>query len=418
MDTIFELQSFRCCGSTYELVGEATRGERRVTFNIPVEGEIYQEIRRCVNLDDGSRYRLSLQCKWDPFRQRYFSSVTRIKQNKRKLLYFPCSPAYRDSLLRLHDISFTSHPKPTRSVSHPFKAAMQICIVGCFFAVCILFLNYDFNSINRTIAPNNWVVSAAQQPAVADTNEEPPLEQLDGAGASQDFASPETTQDLASPQTPEEGNDALLGSDDDASDDEEESGSAVLETGVLVKSLPEGYVALTFDDGPSPYTREIVDILREHQVDATFFFIGVHALKYPNAVKYASDNNMVVGNHSWSHRSLIGRGPEIIRDEIAKTNDYLSSITDAPVTVFRPPFGHVNDQLINIVTDEQMKVILWNRDPRDWRVNNSKDILDYFYRIDSSGGIYVLHENELTVRALPEIIQHLKQNDLQFTVLQ
>lgn len=417
MDTIFELRSFRCCGSTYELVGEATRGERRVIFNLPVEGEVYQELRRCVDLDDGSRYRLSLQCKWDPFRQRYFSSVTRIKQNKRKLLYFPCSAAYRDSLLRLHDISFTSHQKPTRPVSHPLKSAMQFCIVGFSFAACVFFLNYDFNSINRTIAPANWVVSAAQQPAVADAIGEPPLVQSDEAGASQDLASPETTQDSASPQTPEEDNAVLLGPDDDAANDEGESGSAVLETGVLVKSLPKGYVALTFDDGPSPYTRAIVDILREHQVDATFFFIGVHALKYPDAVKYVSDNNMVVGNHSWSHRSLIGRGPETIRDEITKTNDYLSSLTDAPVTVFRPPFGHVNNQLTSIVTDEQMKVILWNRDPRDWRVNNSKDILDYFYRIDPSGGIYVLHENELTVKALPEIIQHLKQNGLQFAVL-
>ncbi len=66
-----------------------------------------------------------------------------------------------------------------------------------------------------------------------------------------------------------------------------------LETGI-----PEGYVALSFDDGPSKFTKEIIDILTEHQVPATFFFIGKNALKYPDEVEYAVLREMSVQNHS------------------------------------------------------------------------------------------------------------------------
>ena len=61
----------------------------------------------------------------------------------------------------------------------------------------------------------------------------------------------------------------------------------------------EGYVALTFDDGPSEYTKQIVDILLEQQVAATFFFVGRYAVQHQDAVKYAADSQMSVQSHSW-----------------------------------------------------------------------------------------------------------------------
>lgn len=402
METVFELQSFRRRGVSYELVGEATRGEGRVPFSLAVDGETFQAIKQCVGPEDGNRYRLSLQCQWDPFRQQYFSSVTRIEQHRRRLLYFPCSTGYRDALTRLHDISFTLPPKPARSQLRSLKTAAHISILGFLLAVCMISLYY-FNGADRAIAPHNRVVLAAQQTTAAETSGPPARADTDRAVALAPAPGPEAMDELPPP--------------DDVSGDEGMSGAAVLETGVLVKSLPGGYAALTFDDGPSRYTREIVDILREHKVGATFFFIGLHALKYPEAVKYASDHRMVVGNHSWSHTGLSGKGPGDLRNEVVKTNDYLSSITDTPVTVFRPPFGHTNDQLINILADEQMKIVLWNRDPRDWNVKDARSIIDYVRNTDPSGGIYVLHENELTVQALPEIIRYLQQNNVEITVL-
>lgn len=65
---------------------------------------------------------------------------------------------------------------------------------------------------------------------------------------------------------------------------------------------------------------------------------------------------------------------------------------------------------------QQLKVLLWNRDPEDWKAGSKEAILDYFYRTDPSGGIYLLHEKQITVQALPEIIDFLKGRGLKFAV--
>lgn len=405
METIFELQSFRTRGSVHELVGEAVRGKRRVPFSLPVDGETFKACRRCVSLGDGSRYRLSLRCKWNPFQRRYFSAVSRIEQNRRRLLYFPCTAAYRDALRRLPATAvFTVPPKPKTRVWRRLKAALHISILGFFLAACTISLLY-LGGAHRAIAPQSRVVSAAQPPAAPEGGRQLRLAGETDAGSPAGPAVP--GHDTGGPTPPPGETGAAAGFE-----------TLPFKVGAVVNNLPAGYVALTFDDGPSAHTREIVDILREHQIGATFFFIGVHARQHPEAVRYAHEQQMSVGSHSWSHTDLKRKGPAELRHEITATNDYLTSLTGTPVTLLRPPYGHVSDQLVDIVTGEQMKIVLWNRDPRDWSVNNARDIINYVHNTQASGGIYVLHENERTVQALPEIIRHLKGNNMRFIVLE
>jgi len=80
-------------------------------------------------------------------------------------------------------------------------------------------------------------------------------------------------------------------------------------------SLPKGYVALSFDDGPSKYTKEIVDILVEHEVAATFLFVGNKVAHNVEAVKYASEHRMSIGSHSWDHSKMTDNGDEQNRNK-------------------------------------------------------------------------------------------------------
>jgi len=182
--------------------------------------------------------------------------------------------------------------------------------------------------------------------------------------------------------------------------------------------LPEGYVALTFDDGPSEYTKKIVDILIENQVGATFFFIGVHALSYPESVQYASSKGMSIGNHTWNHKNLTTLSTDEQKKEIEKTDAYLTSLTDKPVTLFRPPYGREDEKLMETLDSKQLRSLGWNRDPRDWQVSTTREIENYFSKTDPCGAIYLLHENKFTSEALPDFIKKLKEENLEIVVLQ
>ncbi|OUS74401.1 hypothetical protein B1748_21510 [Paenibacillus sp. MY03] len=191
-----------------------------------------------------------------------------------------------------------------------------------------------------------------------------------------------------------------------------------LDPGSPVYSLPKGYVALTFDDGPSDYTKAIVDLLRERGVAGTFLFIGRNADRYTVEAAYAAEQGMAVGNHSWDHSNLTTKEMDDISVNIAKANEVIGKHSDASVSVFRPPYGALNDDMAIAAEELGMKMLMWNRDPKDWQAASSKEIIRYFKTIDASGGIYVMHEKKATLDALPDIIDYLLEQDLKFAVFQ
>src|SRR6185437_13157136 len=101
-------------------------------------------------------------------------------------------------------------------------------------------------------------------------------------------------------------------------------------------------------------------------------------------------------------------------ENLSKTNRVLESLTHTAVTLFRPPYGAVNNELVSEVKKLDMKTLLWNRDPEDWNAKKPEDIIRYFHQVEAAGGVYVLHENKNTLEALPEIIKYLKEKNLTF----
>ncbi|SEQ40925.1 polysaccharide deacetylase family protein [Piscibacillus halophilus] len=185
-----------------------------------------------------------------------------------------------------------------------------------------------------------------------------------------------------------------------------------------ITGLPDGYVALTFDDGPSEYTKDIADILAEHGVAGTFFFIGKNIEDYPEIVRYVEEQGHIIGSHSYDHRNLNELTPPLLENDILESITGLEGLVGRQVELFRPPFGSADDEVVEVIKENGLKTVMWNRDPKDWEAENAQDIVSYFSSVDSSGGIYILHENAETVRALPQILSHLESEDLQVVGLQ
>jgi len=117
---------------------------------------------------------------------------------------------------------------------------------------------------------------------------------------------------------------------------------------------------LTFDDGPSESTKEILDLLRPYGIRATFFLIGFRADQRPDLVKLIADDGHVIGNHTWDHVPLadtlnnaeaagdVQRGIEVVKLKLQQANDGLATILGAAPSPFRGPYLNVNDCVLDI----------------------------------------------------------------------
>lgn len=185
----------------------------------------------------------------------------------------------------------------------------------------------------------------------------------------------------------------------------------------LTFSIPEGYVALTFDDGPSKYTKTIVDILKKHEVGGTFFFIGYNVQKHPELVNYVHSHGFSIGSHSMTHTPMNKQSLEEQQYEIRESKKLLEEIIGEPVKLFRPPYGLFNEQTQSIAENEQCQMVLWNSDPRDRDTEDPNEIIEKIKSENPSSKIITLHESQQLVEALPEIIIYLKQHNLHIVSL-
>jgi len=189
-------------------------------------------------------------------------------------------------------------------------------------------------------------------------------------------------------------------------------------TDAVTYSLPKGYVALTFDDGPSKYSAKIMKVLKEHQVGGTFFFVGENAGKHPAAVRAIQENGFSIGSHSMNHANMPLLAYEEQEAQIKRAAESIEAITKQPVTLFRPPYGAFNEMTEEASRSYGSSIVLWNRDPEDWLTRDKDKILHYVRHTEPSGSIILLHESQAVIDALPSIIAYLKDQHLKIVSLQ
>ncbi len=186
------------------------------------------------------------------------------------------------------------------------------------------------------------------------------------------------------------------------------------------QSIPE--VALTFDDGPNPYyTQQVLAVLQQYGIKATFFCIGRQVAQYPSLVKqeYAAGN--VIGNHTWSHANLTQLSSDTILTQINTTSDAIQQAIGVRPTFFRPPYGVINTNVLTQANQLGLTTIVWNDEARDWTTPGISVISSRILGLAGNGAIILLHDGggnrSQTVAALPTIITSLQQQGYTFVTL-
>lgn len=177
------------------------------------------------------------------------------------------------------------------------------------------------------------------------------------------------------------------------------------------------YVALTFDDGPGPYTSQLVDLLKQWNARATFFEIGRKVVRHPGLVRKEATVG-ALGDHSFTHPNLITLPRARIIGELARTQKTIKRITKRKVILFRPPFGDNDPGILKIARGLGMLEIMWNQDSGDASeasTPSSQEIYQHLVDRVRAGGIVLMHEDEqvpATLNALKLYLPAFQQTGL------
>lgn len=174
-------------------------------------------------------------------------------------------------------------------------------------------------------------------------------------------------------------------------------------------------VALTFDDGPGPFTQYAVDTLKAAGAKASFFLVG--KLFYSNTNQKESKIEAKfgdVGDHSWSHYGLAGESPSTLQSEVVRPLKIIEKYSGENVLYFRPPWGSRDSALDAFVKSQGMIEVMWTLDTHDSEGAKTDEIVSAIDNQAQPGSIILLHENRGTTRnALPAILQILAAKGLQ-----
>ncbi len=165
----------------------------------------------------------------------------------------------------------------------------------------------------------------------------------------------------------------------------------------LVKTSQKA-VVLTFDDGPDPErTPAVLEVLRKHNVHATFFVVGNRAEKYPELLQQIAAQGHEIANHSYSHSyaSFKSNKTDVFQEEIDKTDSLIQKLTSQTSVLFRPPGGYLSDNLVEFTKQKGLTIAYWTwqQDSKDWKVGNSgTSIANHIIKNIQPGQIILLHD--------------------------
>ena len=174
-------------------------------------------------------------------------------------------------------------------------------------------------------------------------------------------------------------------------------------------------IALTFDDGPSKYTNEIIDILKKNNAVATFFVVGNRLSFYEDTLKNMLNTGNEIGNHSYSHKWLNRLSKDEFILEINNTQNEVKRITGYTPKIFRPTYGGYSDKLKSY-TD--LTFVLWDVDSNDWKVKNADKIYDNITKNTFDGSIVLMHDNHrYAAESLDKVNKKLKEEGYSFVTV-
>ncbi|MBU5311331.1 polysaccharide deacetylase family protein [Tissierella carlieri] len=363
-----------------------------------------ENLKDLIQFDEKHKYRLSFNSSWDVIQKQHKSVLTRTYRDQSDIISFSCSEDYISKLNTIkhcQDIAALDKPifipinlestdelhkdeeKISKNYIGKFKmtsiAIMSVIFVILFGYLSRLYLNktaFDEKALAQSIQLNNEMTE--KQSENLESENSITIEDLFSIESVIPFIKLEES---------------------------------------ITYSVPEGNVALTFDDGPSQYSIGIMDVLKKYGVGGTFFFTGLNVKKYPDYVQCIQSNGYSIGSHSMNHINMPTLSYDKQKSELIDSIELLEEVTNQKITLFRPPYGSLNKQIKDLIYNQQYKIVLWNNDPEDWKTRDADKIFYSIQNSNVSGSIILLHESQAVIDALPRIIEYLQELNLEIISL-
>jgi peptidoglycan/xylan/chitin deacetylase (PgdA/CDA1 family) len=184
-------------------------------------------------------------------------------------------------------------------------------------------------------------------------------------------------------------------------------------------------VALTFDDGPSPDTEDILDILAEHLLTATFFMVGREVERFPSIAQRVFAEGHEVGNHSYSHPIYLLQRTSKTHDQLKRAQDVIAETIGVRPKLSRPPYGVRSPAYFKATRALGLETVQWDVAGFDWKQRSPSQIAHNVLRKVRAGSIILLHDGDSagkqdrknSVEALPLIIEGLEDRNLRVVPL-
>ncbi len=177
-------------------------------------------------------------------------------------------------------------------------------------------------------------------------------------------------------------------------------------------------VALTFDDGPGPFTTTLLGHLKQANVPATFFMLGQQVETHHQVTRAVAEAGHEIGVHTWDHRMLTKLDVQQVRQEITSSIKIVKKITGSTPKLMRPPYGETNQVVASEAKRAKVAQILWNVDTLDWKTRDTKKTVAAALKQTRRGSILLLHDIHATsVAAVPGIIEGLRKKGYTFVTV-
>lgn len=174
-------------------------------------------------------------------------------------------------------------------------------------------------------------------------------------------------------------------------------------------------IAITFDDGPSKYTKEVISLFQKYKGNATFFVIGNKVKLYQDTLKTMVQNGNEIANHSYNHKYLTRVTDEELLTQIKDTQDVIKKTTGITPKLFRPTYGSINKHLRDQV---KLDIVMWSVDTSDWKTSNAKRIAEKALKTIKDGDIILMHDtHSQTIKALKIMLPKLIEEGYQLVTV-
>jgi len=177
-------------------------------------------------------------------------------------------------------------------------------------------------------------------------------------------------------------------------------------------------VALTFDDGPSEYTSQILDTLQKCGGRVSFFVLGSKIAENKSRILRALHMENEIICHSWDHPDLTKLSGREIKKQLFSTIAEIAKVTGKVSLMFRPPYGSVNSKVEKVARKLGLAIVNWSVDPKDWEIHDAGVIYSSIMNELKSGDIVLCHDTyDSTAEAMSRLIPELTKQGFQLVTV-